>query len=220
MSVVVLGSHGNMGSRYMAILEYLGVTAIGFDFDYLDNHLKTALASTDRVIIATPTPVHLMSLITVQKLKPVGSPIYVLCEKPIHKNLGETKITYDFCKQNLISLYCVNQYSFLNKAKLFSNAIGNSYYDYYKTGNDGLLLDCFQIIALSHGRVTLRNKSPIWKCAINGYDLDISDMDYAYIRMVDNFIHSRDGLWGEKTVIKTMEKIENENGIDWDPSQE
>ncbi len=53
-------------------------------------------------------------------------------------------------------------------------------YNYFRSGKDGLVWDCLQIIALANDEISLRNDSPIWRCKINGTTLDLSDMDYAY----------------------------------------
>ena len=41
---------------------------------------------------------------------------------------------------------------------------------------------------MAKGEVQLKNDSPIWDCWINGKDLNIADMDFAYIEMVKDWI--------------------------------
>jgi len=73
---------------------------------------------------------------------------------------------------------------------LNNNTYGQSYYDYFRTGNDGLIWDCFQIIALSKLTPSINNTSPIWKCAINGQTLSLSDMDSAYISFLGKWLRN------------------------------
>jgi hypothetical protein len=62
-----------------------------------------------------------------------------------------------------------------------TNGNGHSVYDYFKHGNDGLVWDCFQVIALAKETIHLSEESPIWHCVINGTQLDLRHMDYAYL---------------------------------------
>jgi len=64
------------------------------------------------------------------------------------------------------------------------NRIGRSHYDYFRHGNDGLVWDCLQIIALARSAPLLRETSPMWSSMINGKALNIAHMDAAYMAYV------------------------------------
>jgi hypothetical protein len=64
-----------------------------------------------------------------------------------------------------------------------------SKYDYFRSGPDGLVWDCLQIIGLSRGPIELSDISPIWSCDINGQKLNLSDMDRAYVRFMSKWIY-------------------------------
>lgn len=155
-----------------------------------------AYEHADRFIVATPTDTH-YSLI--KELIPYNKPI--LCEKPISKNISEVKELLD---SGLISM--MMQYRRL--ACGTSEEMGESHYDFYNHGNDGLIWDCFQIIALANGPVSLSDNSPVWKCQINGHNLRKSEMDMAYVEEVRDWI---DGENEESLgiILKYHEKVAN-----------
>ncbi len=74
-------------------------------------------------------------------------------------------------------------------------AKGETYYDYFKSGQDGLAYDCCNIIGLSKKRPTLANSSPIWKAKINGQELSLADMDQAYVKMIMDWTRSPLSNW-------------------------
>jgi hypothetical protein len=78
----------------------------------------------------------------------------------------------------------VFQYSELVKPE----SRGPSWYNYFKTGGDGLIWDCIQIIALSRTPPKIEARSPIWDCTINGQQLSLGDMDMAYVKNVKRWL--------------------------------
>ena len=172
--VYVVGNRGNMARRYTAILDHLGVDHCGHDRGEEPN--EGNLASATHIIIATPTLCHLADIVRYGRY---GKPI--LCEKPFTTDVDEL---WKFEREHrtilpLISM--VNQYAQLTSV---ADAPGLSSYDYFKSGGDGLIWDCINIIGLARGEIKLRNASPIWKCQINGRPLSIAGMDYAYVDMI------------------------------------
>lgn len=169
---LLVGSEGSMGRRYQAILKF-----VKEDFDCLDvNKPKVKdFKYYNRFIIASPTSTHFS---WINELSETGKPI--LCEKPLSKNLDEVR-------QMLFGLSPVSmmmQYKYLVEP----SSMGPSWYSYFRHGNDGLVWDLFQIIALAQGSVAIAEDSPIWDCGINGKKLNFSDMDAAYVKAVVSFL--------------------------------
>lgn len=193
MSTLIVGSEGSMGKRYQAILTYLGQYFINCD-------LKTPSEFNEdevtRVILATPTSTHLDMIL---KYSDLGVPI--LCEKPISKLLRDTENLVDHCARKGARLSMMMQYRQLKRG-----LAGSSYYNYFRHGNDGLTWDCFQIIALANGPIELREDSPIWKCEINNVTINLSEMDWAYVREVLDWVSDDNQMTDEK-LIEMHEKV-------------
>lgn len=184
--ILIIGANGNMGKRYQAICNYLKIPWQGFDiksatpniieFSYLDTWIQTYQNNQGplKILICTPTDTHYKIIKQVAKYR-----LPILCEKPITKSMDELR---ELLAMN-IKLDMILQYR-----HLISNDYSSySYYDYFKTGNDGLYWDCLQPIYFSKGKVSIQNKSPIWDCCINGVDLKISNMDEAYVKEIRNW---------------------------------
>ena len=162
-----------MGQRYQAILKHLREP-----FDICD--MGTGVPKYekyDRFILATPTETHFRF---VQILDKFRKPI--LCEKPLATNRHEIAGILD-CKSPLSMMV---QYAYYDR-EFFH---GESSYNYFRHGKDGLVWDCFQIIALARGIVTVKEDSPIWCCYLNGEDLDLNKMDSAYVWATRNFLNN------------------------------
>lgn len=169
---LLIGSDGNMGTRYAKIMDYLGISYVKCDRNYITDWNREYAG----YIIATPTDDHYSQIKQCAKFK---KPI--LCEKAITKNrarLEELLDTVDFAM--------VNQYAYLWD----KDSEGSSFYNYFKTGKDDLEWDCINIIGLSNKPAKLMNDSPIWQCQINGKELSIKDMDRAYCKMIEDW-HKR-----------------------------
>lgn len=163
----------------MAILKNMNVKCFGVDKEFTKRDIIRASANFDRFILCTPTNTHAVLL---RDLIPLRKPI--LCEKPVTKDLEELQEILDLAQKHQTPFTVVMQYQEL----LNNNTYGQSYYDYFRTGNDGLIWDCFQIIALSKLTPSINNLSPIWKCSINGQTLSIADMDSAYVGFVSKWL--------------------------------
>jgi hypothetical protein len=179
MSVLIVGSKGNMGRRYTAILKYLGVQTRGIDVDTPDSVVEREINYATRAIIASPTETHCAWLKTIA---PYNVPI--LCEKPLAKDLVQVKKALEHVEACGTRINMVYQYRELANPK----SRGNSHYNYWNHGRDGLIWDCIQVIGLARGPVSLTEDSPIWDCKINGRTLDIGDMDRAYITHVESWL--------------------------------
>ena len=171
--IAIVGVKGGMGRRYKAILDFLGVKTSLYDVDNWGQ--VSSQVELDGIIIASPTDCHYDNL---KELKHLNVPI--LCEKPITKDSLQLKeiLEWDF------TLTMVNQYSYMIDVQ----TTGETSYDYYNTGRDGLKWDCINISGLAKEQVVIYDNSPIWKCKLNGKELSIKDMDQAYIDMIEDWL--------------------------------
>lgn len=175
--ILIVGSKGNMGSRYGAILNHLGVSWQGADIETGAAGTEVLAKQADGIIIASPTGLHYEHLRTFASLK---KPIF--CEKPFTKNMNEMGEICELYEGQ--SLTMALQYSEL----LEQGFRGESFYNYFKHGVDGLVWDCIQIIGLAKGECALREDSPIWRCRINGQTLSQGHMDEAYVKNVQRWL--------------------------------
>lgn len=177
--ILIIGSEGSMGKRYQAVLRYLGHGMIRADKDASEKQVGDAARKAAGIIICTPTDTHSNVIKAV-----LGAKKPILCEKPVCKDLDQLHQLMSQVDASNVPFRMVMQYEHL----LNKNRIGRSFYDYFRTGNDGIFWDCLQIIAFARGELTLRNVSPIWSCMINGQSLKLSDMDAAYIAEVQRWM--------------------------------
>ena len=173
MLVSVIGGLGNMGRRYSLILKSLGVKVLPIDVNSTPEDIDDAKQFSDAFIVATPTDTHANWVIKLARLK---RPI--LCEKPISTSLNMVKEVLRITGQEKTPLSMVCQYSELAP----KTGSGDSFYNYFRHGNDGLYWDCIQIIALANGKCEVADDSPVWRCQINGKSLNVAEMDHAYIK--------------------------------------
>lgn len=172
-SIFISGIKGNMGSRYARILQKLKVNVYGSDDNssFMEQASFCKRKGIDGIIIATPTATHLDAINIFGNF--CNAPMLV--EKPIAK----AKIV-----SPRFHVTMVNQYDYLVR----EDSVGLSSYNYFKTGGDGLLWDCINIIGMARSSVKINNNSPIWRCMINGQRLHIQDMDRAYIHMLRDWV--------------------------------
>ena len=179
MSTAIIGCLGSMGTRYRAILNHLEESFVCLDKnDSLADIVHNARFS-DRIILCTPTPTHFSLL---KRLLPLHIPI--LCEKPLSTDMKEMEGILKLVELNKTPFTMMLQYSELVRPR----SVGHSFYNYFRSGHDGLIWDCMQIIGLANGEVEINNNSPIWKCMINGEALSLSDMDGAYVTFVEKWM--------------------------------
>ena len=203
MTVLIVGSEGNMGQRYVAICRERDIPYLCYDLN-----TKIHPHGYDKIIIATPTHTHLDML-----RRYCMQNVDILIEKPICKTprgLEELKSIFRVSRR----IYMVNQYAYHSNLNYDKEL---TFYDYFKTGEDGLSFDCIQLLALAEGRVRLFNKSPKWKCTVNGIEYDLSRMDDYYIKMIEDFVGPMRKCWGPEKIIAAHRKVfdyENEN-INW-----
>lgn len=172
--VLIVGRNGNMGTRYATVCKLLGITTIGQDW----NDPQPDMTDVDGIIIATPTGSHTKDIINYSRFD-----LPYLVEKPLTKLPIELDNFLMVVQKLGLNVQMVNQY----KELVCPGAVGDTHYNYFKTGNDGLAWDCINIVGLADGEVTLADDSPIWDCTINGQKLSLSDMDRAYITMIEKW---------------------------------
>lgn len=167
-----------MGKRYQAILKHLKKDFKCFDIDSTHYEIVDWCENSEGIILATPTETHVDYLLLLEKCKKP-----VLCEKPLSMYKSDLEEIKWACQRGL-NLTMQMQYKYFDNKE----CNGPSEYNYFRHGNDGLSWDCLQIIGLARGEVSLKEDSPKWICKLNGLDLDLSQMDDAYIWSVKNWL--------------------------------
>lgn len=183
--IAIIGANGSMGKRYQAILEHLKEPFSCFDQETEHNKILKAAILSKGVILCTPTDTHskfLHDLITVRVKR-------ILCEKPIVKNPGDLADIYARADEADVDLKMVFQYTY--KAINSDDGEGDSYYNFFRHGNDGLIWDCLQIIGLARGKVFVYENSPIWQCILNGKKVNFASMDKAYVWFVSEWLKGK-----------------------------
>lgn len=216
--VLVIGSQGNMGKRYCAILKALEVEHVGLDIRQANYSelIEEAIFRCDKIIITTPTQKHLETIqliSSVRRQRPTRI-AHVLCEKPLVTKADSLRWLRKEQDSGLVRIFCVNQYSYLPEHPIFARTNGRTYYNYFKHGGDGLEWDCFQLFGLARGTVVLNESAPIWNCKINGTKVSISGMDHAYVSMISDFLGQMRRLWdldkAEEVTRKVLRWIEQD----------
>lgn len=207
MSVLLIGGLGSIGSRYRAILESF---KIPYEiYDYHTGILSTTKGETNlanikfsRAIICTPTDTHVTYC---KMLEPLKKPY--LCEKPLSKDLDEAnevakfKYGYMVCNYKLLFQFMANR--------------GHIVYDYFRTGKDGLLWDCCQLIYLDP-LACVNNESPLFRLHVhNSYDeydcfgeIPFHLVERSYLFMIRDFVDGEfQNLWTLEDGIAMTEAV-------------
>lgn len=193
--ILIIGSEGAQGKRYQAILKYLHKETYCADLGSDLNQIF-GFGDVDGVIIATPTSDHLDRFHEILDMEEYRGPI--LCEKPITTDVLRLKELV----MKRPKLTMVMQYRHF----LDEEDYGDSFYNYFRHGNDGLYWDCLQIIGLAKGHVTVHETSPIWTCAINGVKLNVQQMDRAYVQEIRSWLRGEKQDLGQ--VLAMHEKVQ------------
>jgi hypothetical protein len=196
--ILLVGGLGSIVTRYRAILENMGIPYDIYDYHtgILSNtHGETNLQDIkfDKAIICTPTDTHIRYC---QELELTGKPY--LCEKPLTKDPEELVLAEKFQRGYMVCNY-----------KILLDHVsrdGHIVYDYYRTGKDGLLWDCCQLLYLDP-LAYVNNKSPIYRLHVhNPYDeydcygeIPYQLVERSYISMIIKFVN------GEYADLWTME---------------
>lgn len=207
MIVCIIGSSGNMGRRYAAICDYLGV-----EWHPCDPLTDTAKAwmhgKFTHFVIATPTEKHLGDILKIRshektKYKPI------LCEKPVlichdEEQLGALSAVVEMHPET----YMVNNYRFVEFAENFDSGNDHTMYCYYNSGPHGLLWDCIQLVYMARGAFIGNTDSPRWFAQINGLVIERHSIDTSYIEMMKAFLHGKNEyLWGPRHIVAAHRKV-------------
>lgn len=197
MRVLVVGSLGNMGRRYAAILKHLGHEVVGVD-------VGTKIPSKlDAAIVATPTDTHYGVCKVLSK-----KGYRYLCEKPVSKSPKEIESLMRYDAKYGGCGYMVNNWArtLLRYVKPNSQ---NVYYDCWNTGKDGLLWDCIQLVYLAKGRPhQLESESPTFSAWLGTTRITLGVIELSYIAMVRSFLEGDDKrLWTLQDALAATQKV-------------
>lgn len=166
-----------MARRYRAILNHLNIYNSGIDIGHTVH--EKDLECAEGIIICTPTERHIDDILFYSRYK-----VPILAEKPITKDVNRLDKFVEFCREKQVNIQVVNQYCFCGNTLGY----GPTDWDFYNSGKDGLEWDLISVIGLANGKIKLANKSPIWRCHINGNKFDIGNMNHAYLSMISKWI--------------------------------
>lgn len=197
MRVLVVGGLGSIGSRYVSILNYLKHDPVIYDTSV--HEVVPGMEEYEKAIIATPTDKHFFWAAYFGKRN-----IPFLCEKPLSKEEGECKLLVDY------NGFVVNNYAYLCGTKQ-----PKIEYDYFRTGKDGTLFDCCQLVYLDPS-VQIKTDSPIWRLKIDEQPISYLSLEYSYINMISDFVNGAyNNLWtmkqGYEMTAAVLNRMGNEN---------
>jgi hypothetical protein len=189
--LLIIGSKGNMGSRYSDMARNMGVEVLGVDIG--DSY---GTVHPDLIIIATPTSSHFDMCLEVQRLWPK---VPYLCEKPI--------ATVNVCRLQELTGYMVNNWAFSTGKYIEPHSVEVDY-DCSNTGNDGKQWDCIQLFHICKGIPKIATKSSEFLCTIDRMFITRDMIWESYKLMLQHFIKGReDRLWTIKSTIPTHQLI-------------
>ena len=191
--ILLIGGLGSIGTRYRAILDYIGEKYVVWDTVAVDT--ANMPEKFDSAIIATPTFTHPYFCKLMEGMKKP-----YLCEKPVTTERGET----------LSGGHTVCNYKYLIEPGQ------QIHYNYYKTGSDGLLWDCCQLVYLDPNAVLLKT-SPRWHLMANNQLIAYRDLENSYVSMIRDFVKGNykklwtieEGLAMTDAVLERMERDSN-----------
>jgi hypothetical protein len=212
MSLCIVGA-GNMGKRYAAVCKSEDI-----QYEMIDK--GEMLTGVDKYIIATPTDTHADVLCYIGTR--VRQPVSILIEKPIDACFSTGLRAVEAVEALGHRVYMVNNYAYYSDG--ITEGEGDTHYDFYNSGKDGIAADCIQLLHLAKNGVGyLKNENPIWDCMINGTQLNRELIDLCYVKMIKDFysdgkLYGR--LWGRQDIEEAHRKVlEYEKSTDRDSSE-
>lgn len=193
--ICLIGGKGSIGSRYAAIMKWNKIPHVIYDIDTPE----IDLFSYEKYIIATPTETHVKFLEELKGKK-------ILCEKPVCKNPSEIP--------DMNNAYVVNNWLYVTRLMQLEGPFMIEY-DFYRTGRDGLLWDCCQLLYLDPEAI-LNKRSPKWNVTINGKPVAYRTLEDSYNRMILDFHNSKyENLWtlqqGKEMTEVVLERLKRES---------
>lgn len=199
MKILIIGSKGNMGRRYVAICKYLGHEVIECDLHNIKD-IYDMPPQVDRAIIATPINQHYMWCEYC-----IYNKIPFLCEKPISKNIEEIKELIRLSEENHVNGRMVCNWKFVVRGIPLTQGNNDIYFNYYNTGKDGFW-DLIQPVYLSR-KFIFKNKSPYYQCLIGMVPANQYDFDWAYFIMIDKWLQNDKYIWSLPQALEATEKL-------------
>jgi hypothetical protein len=200
MKVLVIGSRGNMGRRFSAIIRHLGHDLLEYDppaAPYMPDFKEC-----DACIIATPVVGHMPYLKTIMPVKPV------LCEKPLSFDLAQVKAAASYAGKQGCAAYMVNNWAFVGHHREPMSE-GSIVVNTWNTGTDGdwdLIQPLYLVEDISNFECV--RKYPWLSVAINGVGYGRDDFDISYVEMVQAFLDGEyDKLWPVANMVTAHERV-------------
>ena len=209
-TVALIGGAGSIGTRYHCILDKLGVDVVVHD---PPAGIHGNLTNCDKWIICTPTDTHYNWC-----LQAISAGVTFLCEKPMSKSLVETEAIVDKAYVRGVEGFVVCNYNMCS-VTMKGREI---YFNYFRTGKDGLCWDCCQLLYLGN-QVMLKTDSFVWTLIVDGvWQVDYRDLEMSYGKMLASFCgvagQHPSALWDledghemTRTVLQVIEKVKSED---------
>lgn len=199
MRVLVLGSEGSTGKRYVAILRMLGAEVETYDIQHFRNNRKYPRGLN--AIVATPTHLHYTHCRDLLKMGYKK----ILVEKPFSRSVEEIQSIIDISGDSEISVVCNWKFSFFNELKHGSHVVS---YNYFNHGNEKEpIWDLCQLLYLNDGlRLDFSCTSPFFTVTVDGFQISLSDMEKSYYRMLTSWIATPEKMWTLLDALRMTEK--------------
>lgn len=202
MKIAIIGSSGNIGSRYAAILKYLEHEVLEIEYNTPKEAIVEILNIAEKAIVCTQTPYHIRWCRRLVKYK-----IPFLCEKPVSTNLQSVKNLNSACRKIRLDARMVSNWKFvLGDMRADSH---NVYYNFYNTGKDGTEWDLIQLLYLAN-TIEFHTDSIEFSATIDGNHVSLDDIARSYILMLKAWITQPELLWNLDDAEAATEKV-----LDW-----
>jgi len=202
MKITIIGSAGNIGSRYAAILKHLKHEVLDIEYNTPKELITEILDVAEKAIVCTQTQYHIRWCRRLIKHQ-----IPFLCEKPISTNLQSVKNLNGACRKIRLDARMVCNWKFvLGDMRADGH---NVYYDYYNTGKDGTEWDLIQLFHLAN-TMEFHTKSIEFNATIDGNYISLDDIANSYILMLKAWVSQPELLWNLDDAEMATEKV-----LDW-----
>lgn len=193
MRILLIGANGSIGSRYAAIFRYMGIKYTPIEvWDRLEDVVSDNRQEYTYALIASPTETHIEFC---NRLLTLNIPF--LCEKPLTQDLEEAKDLMDRVIKEGATGRChvVCNYEILFRSYSPMDEIS---YNYYKTGPDGMLWDCCQLLYYAYKNEIechIFTDSPVWTLEVDGEVVPYRDIEESYVDMIRCWLRGSPHVW-------------------------
>jgi hypothetical protein len=183
MKLLIIGSMGAIGKRYMAVARHLCIDYVGWD---LRMGTPMPVLGITHCLICTPTDTHYKIVNTLSNM----TDWLLLVEKPL------VMVPMDGFVLSFLRGYTVCNWSLVHDG-IYKPGTCEITYKSHHTGPDGLPWDTCQLLYLSRPEhPPAIGESPLWSATINGQEVTYRQIEESYIRMIDLFVNRNgEGLW-------------------------